>query len=93
MPGFGPTIGFPLVPQYSCTFLRSTAGFALMVWLVNYFALFVAAVVGIVVFDDDPTGVSLQEWVLFAVMLYAGWSFFRIYRRMVREQYGNLRPK
>jgi hypothetical protein len=55
--------------------------------------LFVAAVVGIVVFDDDPTGVSLQEWVLFAVMLYAGWSFFRIYRRMVREQYGNWRPK
>lgn len=64
-----------------------------MVWLLNYFALFVAAVVGIVVFDDDPTGVSLQEWVLFAVMLYAGWSFFRIYRRLVREQYGNLRPK
>lgn len=60
-----------------------------MIWLLNYFVLFVAAVVGIVVFDDDPTGVSLQEWVLFVVMIYAALSFFRIYRRIVRDQYGN----
>ena len=59
-----------------------------MIWLLNYFALFLAAVVGIVVFDDDPTGVSLQEWVLFAVMIYAALSFFRVYRRIVRDQLG-----
>lgn len=64
-----------------------------MIWLLNYFALFVAAVVGIVVFDDDPTGVSVQEWVLFVVMIYAALSFFRIYRRMVRDRYGRSGPR
>jgi hypothetical protein len=46
----------------------------------NYFALFMVAVIGIVVLDEDPTSVSIQEWVLFAVMIYAAISFFRSYR-------------
>jgi len=54
-----------------------------MFWLFNYFALFLAATIGIVVFDDNPTGVSPQEWVLFAVMLYAAVSFVKCYREMV----------
>ena len=49
----------------------------------NYFALFTAAVIGIVVLDDDPTSVSIQEWVLFAVMIYAAVSFFRGYRELI----------
>ncbi len=64
-----------------------------MIRLVNYFALFLAAVIGIVVFDDDPTGVSLQEWILFVVMIYAALSFVRIYREIVREHYGRSGPK
>lgn len=64
-----------------------------MLPLLNHFALFFAAVVGIVVFDDDPTGVSPQEWVLFVIMIYAAWSFFRIYRRIVREQHERSGPK
>jgi hypothetical protein len=56
-----------------------------MFWLFNYFALFFAAMIGIVVFDDDPTGVSPQEWVLFVVMLYAAISFARRYRGLLRE--------
>lgn len=64
-----------------------------MTRLINYFLLFLAAVVGIVVFDDDPTSVSIQEWILFAVMIYAAVSFFRIYREMVRDRYGPLGPK
>lgn len=53
--------------------------------LFNSFALFLAATVGIVVFDDDPTGVSPQEWVLFAVMLYAAWSFVKRYREILGD--------
>jgi hypothetical protein len=49
----------------------------------NYLALFLACVIGIVVLDDDPTSVSLQEWVLFAIMIYAAISFFRIYRDLI----------
>lgn len=56
-----------------------------MFWLFNYFALFLAATIGIVVFDDDPTGVSPQEWVLFAVMLYAALSFVKRYRALVED--------
>ncbi|MBP1149772.1 MULTISPECIES: hypothetical protein [Methylocaldum] len=52
----------------------------------NYFALSLVALVGIVVFDDDPTGVSLQEWILYAVLLYAAFSFFRRYLAQIRQQ-------
>lgn len=45
----------------------------------NYFLLALAASIGIVVVDDDPTNVSVQEWVLFAVLIYAGISFLRLY--------------
>jgi hypothetical protein len=45
----------------------------------NYVALFTACMIGIVVLDEDPTSVSIQEWVLFAVMIYAAISFFRSY--------------
>jgi hypothetical protein len=43
----------------------------------NYLAMAVAATVGIVFFDDDPSAVSTQEWVLYAVLLYAAFGFFR----------------
>jgi hypothetical protein len=52
----------------------------------NYFALFVVSVIGIVVLDDDPTGVSVQEWILFAIMLYSAHSFFRLYREHLRDR-------
>jgi hypothetical protein len=52
----------------------------------HYFALCLVATVGIVVFDDDPTGVSVQEWILYAVLLYAATSFFRRYFEYLRQQ-------
>lgn len=53
--------------------------------MINYFLVFLAAVAGIVFFDEDPTSVSVQEWVLFAVMIYAALSFMRLYREHVRN--------
>ncbi|MGX2039823.1 hypothetical protein ACWJKU_06770 [Methylocaldum sp. MU1018] len=52
----------------------------------NYFALCLVAFVGIVAFDDDPTGVSPREWILYAVLLYAATSFFRRYLERLRQQ-------
>jgi len=51
----------------------------------NYFALSFAALVGIIVFDDDPTGVSPQEWILYAVLVYSAFSFFRRYLAHIRQ--------
>lgn len=53
--------------------------------MLNYFALFVVSVVGIVVFDDDPTGVSVQEWIFFAVMIYSAVSLLRRFQQYMRD--------
>jgi hypothetical protein len=52
----------------------------------NYVALFTVSVIGIVFLDEDPTSVSIQEWMLFAVMIYAAVSFFRAYRKLLLSQ-------
>lgn len=56
-----------------------------MLSLISYFAVFIMAVAIMVVADDDPTGVSLIEWVMFAVMAYTASQLCRrlleIYRR------------
>lgn len=54
--------------------------------LLSYLALFVVAVVGIVVFDDDPTAVSTEEWIFYAIMLYAAVSIFRLMSDQIRDQ-------
>jgi hypothetical protein len=47
--------------------------------MLSYFLVAVAASIGIVVVDDDPTSVSTEEWILFAVLIYAAISFLRLY--------------
>jgi hypothetical protein len=53
--------------------------------MLNYFALFIVSVVGIVVFDDDPAGVSPQEWIFFAVMIYAAINLLRLFQQYLRD--------
>jgi hypothetical protein len=55
-----------------------------MLFLLSYFSLFMVAVVAMIVLDDDPTGVSVEEWVLFCVMIYSAVSFFRSYRDLFK---------
>lgn len=59
-----------------------------MLSLFNYFALFLVSIVGIVVFDDDPTGVSVQEWIFFGVMAYSAYAILRGFQRLLREHGG-----
>jgi hypothetical protein len=51
----------------------------------NYFAMALASTIGIVFFDDDPSSVSIQEWILYAVLLYAAIGFLRIYVKLVSQ--------
>ncbi len=45
----------------------------------NYFALALVSTFGIVFLDDDPASVSVQEWILYAVLIYSAVGFFRKY--------------
>jgi len=45
--------------------------------MLNYFALALVSTIVIVFFDDDPSSVSIQEWILYAVLIYAAIGFFR----------------
>jgi len=45
----------------------------------NYFALALVSTLGIVFLDDDPSSVSVQEWILYAVLIYSAVGFFRTY--------------
>lgn len=45
----------------------------------NYFALVVVSTLAIVFLDDDPASVSTQEWILYAVLIYAAIGFVRAY--------------
>jgi len=50
-----------------------------LIQMINNFLLILVSIVGIVVLDEDPSGVSLQEWVFFGVMIYAALGFYREY--------------
>ena len=52
--------------------------------MLNYFLLILASIIGIVVLDDDPSAVSLQEWIFFGVMIYAALGFFREYHERMQ---------
>ncbi len=52
----------------------------------NYFALALIATLGIVFLDDDPESVSTQEWILYAILIYAALGFFRKYLDLISRQ-------
>jgi hypothetical protein len=52
--------------------------------MINYFILALVATITMVVIDDDPTSVSMQEWALFGVLIYSAVSFFKRLFRQIR---------
>ena len=46
--------------------------------VLSYPSLIIAAVVGIVLFADDPSSVSIYEWIFLAIQVYSAVSLFRI---------------
>lgn len=55
--------------------------------MLNYFALSLVSTIGIVFFDDDPTSVSVQEWILYAVLIYSALGFFREYLKLIKDDH------
>ncbi len=52
----------------------------------NYFALALVSTIGIVFLDDDPDSVSVQEWILYAILIYASIGFLRQYLDLISRQ-------
>ncbi len=52
----------------------------------NYFALALASTIGIVFFDDNPSSVSIQEWILYAILIYAAVGFVRKFIEMAERE-------
>ncbi len=46
----------------------------IFIYVLNIFL----AGMAMLIFDDDPTQVSILEWVLYAVILYSTWSLVKI---------------
>lgn len=51
-----------------------------------YFALALVSTAGIVFLDDDPSSVSMQEWILYAVLIYAAVGFVRKFLELVEQE-------
>ncbi len=46
----------------------------ILIYVLNIFL----AGMAMLIFDDDPTQVSLLEWALYALILYSTWSLVKI---------------
>jgi hypothetical protein len=53
--------------------------------VVSYVLLIVIGALGMAVLDGDPTSVSLEEWAIYAVMLYSTWKLIQRMIDLIRE--------
>ena len=52
----------------------------------NYFAMAFVSTMGIVFLDDDPTSVSVWEWILYAILIYSAVGFVRKFLELAAQQ-------
>ncbi len=58
--------------------------------MLNYIAMIVACSLGMAILDNDRTSVSLEEWAIYAVMLYATWRLVNLMIQYVRDHEGGI---
>ena len=58
--------------------------------MLNYVALILVAVIGMSVLDDDRTSVSTEEWIIYAVMMFAAWKLVQAMIKYIQENEGGL---
>lgn len=51
----------------------------------NYTLLIAIGALGMSVLDSDPTQVSMEEWAIYAVMLYSAWKLVQRMIELIRE--------
>jgi hypothetical protein len=58
--------------------------------MLNYILLIVAGAIGMSLLDGDPTSVSIEEWAIYAVMLYAFWKLIQAMIQLIRDHEGGI---
>ena len=56
----------------------------------NYAALIVIGSLGITILDTDRTRVSIEEWAIYIVMLFAAWKLVQAMIQWIQENEGGL---
>ncbi|MEY2680095.1 MAG: hypothetical protein RL661_326 [Pseudomonadota bacterium] len=56
----------------------------------NYAALIVIGALGMTILDTDRTRVSIEEWAIYIVMLFAAWKLVQAMIQWIQENEGGL---
>ncbi|NBS16226.1 MAG: hypothetical protein EBT06_07445 [Gammaproteobacteria bacterium] len=58
--------------------------------LLNYILMIVVGVIGMSALDEDRTRVSLEEWLIYAAIIFAAWKLVKELIRLIQEHEGGL---
>jgi ABC-type sugar transport system permease subunit len=53
--------------------------------MINYVLLIIISAIGMAALDQDPNSVSLEEWALYAVIIYSAWKLILTMIRLLKE--------
>lgn len=56
----------------------------------NYAALILIGALGMSILDNDRTQVSLEEWAIYAVMLFSAWKLVQAMIQYIRDHEGGI---
>jgi hypothetical protein len=56
----------------------------------NYAALIVIGSLGMTILDTDRTRVSVEEWAIYAVILFAAWKLVQAMIQWIRDNEGGI---
>ena len=58
--------------------------------MLNYAAMIVIGVLGMSILDTDRTSVSVEEWAIYAVILFAAWKLVQAMIQWIRDNEGGI---
>lgn len=53
--------------------------------MINYVLLIIISAIGMAALDQDPNSVTLEEWALYAVIIYSAWRLILTMIRLLKE--------
>jgi uncharacterized membrane protein YdbT with pleckstrin-like domain len=58
--------------------------------MLNYAAMIVIGVLGMSILDTDRTSVSIEEWAIYAVIMFAAWKLVQAMIQWIRDNEGGI---
>jgi len=58
--------------------------------MLNYVAMIVIGVLGMSILDTDRTSVSIEEWAIYAVIMFAAWKLVQAMIQWIRDNEGGI---